>query len=429
MFYQNILGSELDAYPVTDSTHGAVCRIGFSVPTGITGTPPETCYYEVGATFIIPTCTLDKADHTATWKDGESLYYAGDSFIAKEIIFELQWVLNTYGITWVDGDGNVICVTYVLYGDFPAYPSAIYGTPEKATTDEFIFTFANWSPEIVTATQNATYTAEFVPNYVATVAIIGGTDTNSGLTTAVIPVGSSLTVKADTPPEAKMFIGWYIGDEKVSGLSTYEFTPEENLTIEAKFAYFYTVTATDASIDGYDKKSINVMEDTVVSVTADVPPEGYVLEGLYLNGIIITTADTYTVTVNDICVFKAVYAEGYTITVCDGYVKDTNATQSVIAKGAAITVVANDAPNGKVFCGWQVDDETVSTSKEYTITPTDNITLTAIYEDKVILSAGAIVGIVIGSVTIGVAGGFAIFWFIIKKKSIADLIAVFKKKA
>ena len=43
------------------------------------------------------------------------------------------------------------------------------------------------------------------------------------------------------------------------------------------------------------------------------------------------------------------------------------------------------------------------------------------------LGAGAIVGIVIGSVAVVGIGGFALFWFVIKKKSFADLIAVFKK--
>ena len=43
------------------------------------------------------------------------------------------------------------------------------------------------------------------------------------------------------------------------------------------------------------------------------------------------------------------------------------------------------------------------------------------------LGAGAIVGIVAGSVAVGGAGGFALVWFAIKKKSFADLISVFKK--
>ena len=44
------------------------------------------------------------------------------------------------------------------------------------------------------------------------------------------------------------------------------------------------------------------------------------------------------------------------------------------------------------------------------------------------LGAGAIVGIVIGSVAVAGVGGFALFWFVIKKKTWADFLAIFKKK-
>ena len=43
------------------------------------------------------------------------------------------------------------------------------------------------------------------------------------------------------------------------------------------------------------------------------------------------------------------------------------------------------------------------------------------------LGTGAIIGIVTGSVAVVGVGGFALFWFVIKKKSFADLIAIFKK--
>ena len=49
-------------------------------------------------------------------------------------------------------------------------------------------------------------------------------------------------------------------------------------------------------------------------------------------------------------------------------------------------------------------------------------------DDKDGLGAGAIVGIVIGSALVAGVGGFALLWFVIKKKSFADLIAVFKRK-
>ena len=44
------------------------------------------------------------------------------------------------------------------------------------------------------------------------------------------------------------------------------------------------------------------------------------------------------------------------------------------------------------------------------------------------LSTGAIVGIVTGSTFVAALGGFAIFWFVVQKKSFADLLAVFKKR-
>ena len=49
-------------------------------------------------------------------------------------------------------------------------------------------------------------------------------------------------------------------------------------------------------------------------------------------------------------------------------------------------------------------------------------------EDKDGLGTGAIVGIVIGSIAVAGIGGFSVVWFVVKKKSFADLIAIFKKR-
>ena len=48
--------------------------------------------------------------------------------------------------------------------------------------------------------------------------------------------------------------------------------------------------------------------------------------------------------------------------------------------------------------------------------------------EKIGLSGGAIAGIAVGSVIVVGLGGFSLFWFVIKKKKFADLIALFKKK-
>ena len=113
-----------------------------------------------------------------------------------------------------------------------------------------------------------------------------------------------------------------------------------------------------------------------------------------------------------------------------------NGESKFYAHGERATVTAEDK-DGKVFKGWQDESgKIVSTNKSYTFTVTEATTLTAVYEDKSSgggeitppakndgLSGGAIAGIVIGSVAVAEIGGFAIFWFAVKKKTFADLIA------
>ena len=116
-----------------------------------------------------------------------------------------------------------------------------------------------------------------------------------------------------------------------------------------------------------------------------------------------------------------------------------NGESKFYAHGERATVTAEDK-DGKVFKGWQDESgKIVSTNKSYTFTVTEATTLTAVYEDKSSgggeitppakkdgLSGGAIAGIVIGSVVVAGIGEFAIFWFAVKKKTFADLIAAIK---
>lgn len=108
--------------------------------------------------------------------------------------------------------------------------------------------------------------------------------------------------------------------------------------------------------------------------------------------------------------------------------------------GESVTVTAEDK-EGKVFAGWQDESgNIVSTEKSYTFTVNGETTLTAVYEDKSSgggeitppakkdgLSGGQIAGIVIGTLLLAGIGGFAIFWFAVKKKTFADLGVALKK--
>lgn len=100
--------------------------------------------------------------------------------------------------------------------------------------------------------------------------------------------------------------------------------------------------------------------------------------------------------------------------------------------GETITIRADKPVKGKVFRGWRDGSgNIVSTDAEYTFTVTENTLLTAVYEDapeteKEGLTGGAIAGIIIGSLVGTGIIGFAIFWFVFKKKKFADLIAAIK---
>lgn len=120
-----------------------------------------------------------------------------------------------------------------------------------------------------------------------------------------------------------------------------------------------------------------------------------------------------------------------------------NGESNFYAHGESVTVTAEDK-EGKEFVGWKDESgKIVSTKKENTFEVKDEMVLTAVYQDKAPgggtidgeiapapdkkgLSGGQIAGIVIGSVAgVGIVG-FAIFWFVVKKKSFAELISAIK---
>ena len=117
-----------------------------------------------------------------------------------------------------------------------------------------------------------------------------------------------------------------------------------------------------------------------------------------------------------------------------------NGENKIYNEGEKVTAIADDPADGKVFTGWQDESgNIVSNDKAYTFTVTGATTLTAVYDDmpsgggeiippakKDGLSGGAIAGIVTGSAAVAGLGGFAVLWFVVKKKTFADLISSFK---
>ena len=298
------------------------------------------------------------------------------------------------------------------------------------------------------------------------VTVVGGTaqvDADAEPTSEVFATYECPVSIFATAPAGKRFVRWTSEDGVVFDSETSDFTsfemPAKNVTVTAVFEDIdYTVTVTDGTAD----KTIAHYGDTV-SITAGEAPEGKVFDkwtcetdGITIEFASATSASTtFTMPAGDITV-KANYrnveeAPSFEVKVNGGTGAGT------YKEGESVTVVANDPEEGKIFKGWKDGDgNIVSTEKSYTFTVSGELSLTAVYEDKPTggetggstegetggetggnvtpapdkggLSTGAIVGIAVGSVAVAGLGGFAIFWFIIRKKSFADLIAVFRKK-
>ena len=170
-------------------------------------------------------------------------------------------------------------------------------------------------------------------------------------------------------------------------------------------------------------------------------PSGKQFKAWNVNGTEKQPGDTITISENTIivAVWEDVEVETtYTVTY-----KPNNETAGVVRNdipAGAYSLEDNHfvAPSGKQFKAWNVN----GTEKQPgdTITISENTIIVAIWEDVEVepepqpeaeptrLSAGAIVGIILAVVVVGGVGGFALVWFVIKKKKWADFVALFKKK-
>lgn len=178
-----------------------------------------------------------------------------------------------------------------------------------------------------------------------------------------------------------------------------------------------------------------------VTITANEPTIGKKFSGWTIEGIsgldTTKTSLTFNMPANAVTATANYEDIEHTITVNGGTGGGT------YKQGDEVTVTAEDK-EGKEFVGWQdASGNIVSTQKEYTFVVKDGMVLTAVYQDKAPgggtidgeiapapdkngLSGGQIAGIVIGSLAgVGIVG-FAIFWFVVKKKTFAELISAIK---
>lgn len=257
---------------------------------------------------------------------------------------------------------------------------------------------------------------------------------------------ATVTITANAPAEGKQFAGWTVTAGGVtlvdSTATTTTFTMgNQAVTVVANYeniTYTVSFNKNDANATGTMVDVTEVNGYYMLPTCTFTAPSGKQFRGWSLtqNGV---TIISYDVTAN--VTFYAIWEDipaTYTITVENGTVGGN--TTAVVNENGSVTVVANTAPEGKEFKGWEVNGSIVSTDATYTFNATETLTIKAVYQNITTpevpeiteptnngIGGGAIVAIVISSVLVLSCGGFALVWFVIKKKKWADLVALFKK--
>ena len=130
--------------------------------------------------------------------------------------------VNEYTITWKNDDGSVIDTTTVAYGETPTHADAT-----KDATDQYTYTFAGWTPEIVAVTGDTEYTATF-DSTVNEYTITWKNDDSSVIDTTTVAYGETPThadaAKDATEQYTYTFAGWTPEVVAVTGDAEYTAT-------------------------------------------------------------------------------------------------------------------------------------------------------------------------------------------------------------
>ena len=109
----------------------------------------EYDYGTLPGAIDVPTVEDKNGKKFAGWEPGLAT-------VTKEVTYKAVYT-DKIVVTWKDDDGSVLRQDYVDDGDMPYYGE----DPAKDPTAEYTYTFDKWTPAVVAATENATYTASY----------------------------------------------------------------------------------------------------------------------------------------------------------------------------------------------------------------------------------------------------------------------------
>ena len=178
------------------------------------------------------TATPKAGYHFVKWNDNNTTA-SRQVTVTAAATYTATFAVNTYTITFKNGSTTLQTST-VNYGTTPSYTGS---TPTKPATAEYTYTFSGWSPTVVAATANATYTAQFTSTKRSYKITGASANTAMGTVsgTATKQYNQTVTLTA-TPKSCYQFVQWNDGNTSnprtvtVQGAATYTATFEETIS-------------------------------------------------------------------------------------------------------------------------------------------------------------------------------------------------------
>lgn len=375
---------------------------------GGTGNLLRYCWYLIGSTIPLPECpyTAPEGQHFAGWalgsKTASSLNQPGETFVLEEGDNPSSWKYDYYYVYAIWADDTVeLTGTVSITGSLKYDETLTASVTNTNNTGTLSYQWRRNGDDIASAASSTYLVTEDDIGYTLSVVVTSSVESGS-----IVGTASDSISKADGPAAP-------------TGISA-------------------TACTTEANNDGVLKGVTTEMEYKLSTLSGWVDGTGADITDLVSGTYNVRYKETSTHEagqVANVVVNEYNAPTQYAVTVNKGTANPVTAVA-----GTTITITADAPEDGYVFDKWISTDGVVfadASSETTTFTMIEgNVTVTATYKPVVVppgpsssgLSGGAIAGIVIGSILVAGIAGFALVWFVIKKKTWADFVTIFKKK-
>ncbi len=275
----------------------------------------------------------------------------GTSETPKEVVY--------FTITFNDYDGTKLDEIQVKEGEIPSYTKDL---PHRKSEGNSYYYFLGWTPELVEAAENKTYTAQYQKNNVY---VVSFTNVDSLITPQVILEGNKIKKPEDPIRTNYEFLGWEYNGEPWD----FDSIVESNMELTATWNYLvynFSITSNMSTTETISGNTAGeYVYNTEISVTTT--DNNYKFIGWYINGELKVETLTYTFNMPKEDVEVEARYSNYTLTTRTnrndaGSVTEYNEYNALSGIDYSINAKTN---KGYTFVGWFDGDTIVSSNPTY----------------------------------------------------------------